>query len=86
MKVITSSHSIRFYESDGWTLDKLLPLVRRGRAELFIYFNDPGESYWIPATYTKLDIEALLKITTKVIRTFNDYPELKDQNFLERYN
>lgn len=86
MKVITSSHAMRFYESEGWTLNKLMSLVYKGRVEPFIYFNDPGEAYWTPAAYTKLDIEALMKIITKVVRVFNDYPELGDKEFLERYN
>lgn len=80
---------MRFHVRYGWTQEVLLPLVKSALYEPPFTQKDPQYpelAYWVPESGTIMDIKKLMKVVTKVERTFNDYPERSDEDFLKMYN
>jgi hypothetical protein len=42
--------------------------------------------YFIMEVGSKVNMSKLMTVVTKVERTFNDYPNISDQEFLEKFN
>jgi hypothetical protein len=81
--------AIRFYERHGWTEDKIRSLISTSIVNPPLQHKDAAEpfwSYWVPEVGTVIDIKKLMKIVTKVDRTFNDHPHQTDEQFLQNYN
>lgn len=83
---------MRFYDRDGWTEEMLRPLISSFVTDPPLAHKDAGLTtpyswaYWVPEVGTVLDIKKLMKIVTKVDRTFNDHPHQTDEEFLQNYN
>ena len=88
MMIKSSSLALRFYASDGWTQELLDSLTLSGKIVKHPHFEQDEKTGWggyfVSERGTKLDILELMKIVTKVVRRFDDYPEESDESFLLR--
>lgn len=90
-KVVHSSNlALRFYRSEGWTLEILNKYLTKGKfADTHLsHHKDPLEhSYFILEVRSTLDIAKLYEEqVSRVVRAFDDYPYDTDVEFMERFN
>lgn len=85
-KVIHSSNlALRFYERDGWSKVELDEVCIRGEVKCF--HHDPDRYFILDYHRGSIfDIPKLLEKASKVVRTFDDYPDESDESFCKRFN
>jgi hypothetical protein len=88
MRINSSNLALRFYASEGWTLDLLNSFVEKGAVKKHPSFDKDEKEGWggyfIPEPGTKMNIPKLMKLVTSVHRAFNDYPEDTDEQFIKK--
>lgn len=86
-KVVSSSNlALRFYLRDQWTKAELDACCKFGEV-LISHPKDGKNAYFTLADPSySFDIDKLMKLTAKVDRAFNDYPNESDYEFLKRMN
>lgn len=88
MIVNSSSLALRFYARDGWNQEILDSLTLKGKINKHPHFEEDEKTgwggYYVPERGTRINVPELMKIVTKVVRRFNDYPEESDENFISR--
>ena len=78
MRVSSSNLALRFYLKDGWdkkTLDSLVVCGKIIKCSGWEKDLKQGLAYYLPEIGTKLDIDRLMSLVTKVHRAFDDYPQ-----------
>jgi len=87
VRVSSSNLALRFYLKDGWDKEVLDSLVISGKFVKCSHWEEDlklGLAYYLPEVGTKLDIDKLMNLITKVDRRFDDYPHETDREFIER--
>ena len=88
MRINSSNLALRFYASEGWTLELLNSLVTKGAIKKHPSFDkDEAEGwggYYLPDTGTQMNIPELMKHVTSVHRAFDDYPTDTDEQFIKK--
>jgi len=85
-RVVTSNLAVRFYVKDGWTRELLESLLVRGKIVNDSHFGEPGnDDYYSTYRSAMFDMATLMAVISHVKRTFNDYPDLCDEDFLLKY-
>lgn len=85
--VCSSNLCLRFYKSAGWNEAFLNKYVLSGKIIKHPRWYEDEEifRYYIPKFGTILDIDRFLKEAVSVVhRTFNDYPNESDKEFIKR--
>jgi len=82
--IVESSHlALRFYKSDGWTGEILWPCLDSGQVELT---GGEGWWYWRLASYSRFNVEKLMKHITKVVRWYDGDDRETDEQYVEGMN
>ena len=88
MIVNSSSLALRFYARDGWNQEILDLLTLKGKIKKHPHFDEDEKTGWggyfVPEIGTRINVPELMKMVTKVVRRFNDYPEESDEDFICR--
>lgn len=88
--VHTSNLALRFYKSDGWTRECLEQYLVSGEikdTQGLPHLDSVETAYFILSPYSRLDILRLYEDqVSRVVRTFNDNPELSDVQLMETKN
>ena len=89
-RVSSSNLALRFYKADGWARETLEKYLIKGELydTQFTHHQDlPVNAYFILKPGSALDMAKLYdEQVSEVHRTFNDYPQDTDLQFMERFN
>jgi len=81
-KPIRSSNlNLRFYVNDGWTKKELEEILEKG--SILGQFAEEENGYYILDVGSRFHINKLLEKMSVLHRTFNDYPQETDEEFIE---
>ena len=88
-RVQSSNLALRFYKSEGWTKEDLLPYLMKGLIEdtETTHGDKPHYSYYRLDVFSTLDMDRFYKEkVSEVHRAFDDYPNMTDLEFLKSMN
>jgi len=89
-KTVSSSNlALRFYKNAGWTRADIEPYLLTGYLldTEFLHNDAPEMAYYILEVHSRLNMPKFYEEKVgKVIRAFDDYPNMTDLQFLESKN
>jgi len=92
MKAIASSLTIRFYQRHGWKKEILLDCIKeehKVNGQLYIYDPFPSDEnpYWTftPGARDVINFDKLMTHITILERTYNDFPNDNDKDFIRKF-
>jgi len=89
-KCVSSSNlALRFYKTDGWTREDILPYLMWGSLEDTeeVHGDKPEIAYYRLAVGARLDMDSFYKDrVSEVHRMYDHHPNETDLEFLKRMN